>query len=239
LGYSILQLVIERVTDEPYEKYVKENILEPLGIENAYIAYNYDNQRYKDEVRYYEVPEAELVKPFDGDDSLVFKSRGGNDIRTLGAAGGWVISSVDLIKFLLAIDNNSVNEDILDQNTILRMTEHEGHFHPFGWRWVMSNGKWWRSGSFPGTSALAVIRNDGFTYVFLTNSSPWSGARFPYEIDRLMSRLISSIHKWPEINLFENSISNSTFISKRNVENYQPFFTGKFSSVNTCIPPLN
>ncbi len=239
LGYSILQLVIEHVTNESYEEYVKQNIFKPIGIVNAYIANNFDNQRYEDEVRYYEVPEAEMVKPYDGNDSLVLKSRGGNDIHTLGAAGGWVISSVDLIKFLLAFDTRSNQKGILNQNSILQMVEHEGNFHPFGWRWVMANGKWWRSGSFPGTSALAVIRNDGFSYVFLSNTSPWSGAKFPYEVDRMMSRVISSLDDWPNINLFEYQVNQSTFIPEWNSEVFQPFITGKFTSVSTCLPPAS
>ena len=80
--------------------------------------------------------------------------------------------------------------------------EREGDYQPLGWRTIYPNGKWWRSGSLPGTSALAVVRNDGFSYVFITNTSPWPGARFPYEIDRLLTRDIKMMEKWPDVNLF-------------------------------------
>lgn len=207
LGYAILQLVIEKTTGKPYEEYVNESIFFPLGIYDAHIARNFDNMRYADETRYYEVPEADPVKTYDGRDSLVLKSRGGNDIQTLGAAGGWVISSVSLMKFILAIDGSASQFDILSQNSINQMVERNGRFQPLGWRWVMPNGKWWRSGSFPGTSALAVVRNDGYSYVFLTNSSPWTGARFPYEVDRMMSRALGLIKVWPDINLLSGKYS--------------------------------
>jgi hypothetical protein len=126
----------------------------------------------------------------------------------LGAAGGWVISSVSLLKLLLAIDGNDSFPDILSGNSILRLVERDGDYQPLGWRAIYPNGKWWRSGSLPGTSALAVVRSDGFTYVFLTNTSPWLGAKFPYEIDRLMNRNLKMIEKWPQINLFYPSQSN-------------------------------
>lgn len=208
LGFSLLQLVIEKVTGQPYETYVKENVFYPLNIYDASLAFNFDSLRYPNEVRYYEIPEAEKVVSFDGTKSSILKSRGGDDIRTLGAAGGWVISSVSLLKLLLAIDGNDNFPDILSRSSILRLVERDGDYQPLGWRAIYPNGKWWRSGSLPGTSALAVVRSDGFTYVFLTNTSPWPGAKFPYEIDRLMNRNIRMIEKWPEVNLFNSPQSD-------------------------------
>lgn len=202
LGFSILQLVIEKVTGEPYETYVKETIFLPLNINDANLAFNFDSLRYPNEARYYEIPEAELVEAFDGSTPSILKCRGGNDIRTLGAAGGWVISSVSLLKFLLAVDGNDNFPDILSRKSIQRMVEREGEYQPLGWKSIFANGKWWRSGSLPGTSALAVVRTDGLSYVFLTNSSPWNGAKFPYEIDRILNRSLQTIQTWPDINLF-------------------------------------
>jgi len=205
LGFSILQLVVEKAAGQPYESYIKENVFYPLNIEDANLAFNFDSLRYPDEARYYEIPEAEKVIAFDGSKQSILKSRGGNDIRTLGAAGGWVISSVSLLKLLLAIDGNDNFPDLLTRKSILRLIEREGEYQPLGWKTIYPNGKWWRSGSFPGTSALAVVRNDGFTYVFLTNTSPWPGSKFPYEIDRLMSRDLKMIENWPTVNLFYSS----------------------------------
>ena len=207
LGFSLLQLVIEKASGQSYESYIKENVFYSLNIEDANLAYNFDSLRYPNEVRYYEIPEAEKVIAFDGSKESILKCRGGNDIRTLGAAGGWVISSVSLLKILLAIDGNDNFPDIISLKSVQRLIEHEGDYQPLGWKTIYPNGKWWRSGSFPGTSALAVVRNDGFTYVFLTNTSPWPGSKFPYEIDRLMSRDLKMIEDWPKVDLFYPSKS--------------------------------
>jgi hypothetical protein len=48
---------------------------------------------------------------------------------------------------------------------------------------------------------LALARSDGYTYVFLTNSSPWVGSKFPYEVDRMMTKAIQSVEHWPSVNL--------------------------------------
>ncbi|MGE0076619.1 MAG: serine hydrolase domain-containing protein [Bacteroidales bacterium] len=208
LGYGILQLVIEKVAGLDYEKYVQQNLFAPLNIHDAYLSENWDSLRHKNEVRYYEVPEAELITAFDGSTDKVLKCRGGNDVHTLGAAGGWVISSVNLTKFILAIDGNKSFPDILKKKSVARMAVSDKKFQPLGWRWVMANGKLWRSGSLAGTTALAVSKSDGYTYVFISNSSPWKGARFPYIIDRFMDKIVQKADKLPNRDLFYHGISS-------------------------------
>ncbi len=201
LGYGILQLVIERVSEENYEDYVKAHIFEPLNIHDAHLSENWDSLRYSNEVRYYEVPEAELIVAYDGSSDKVLKSRGGNDVKTLGAAGGWIISSINLTKLILAIDGDDSFPDIISKKSVATMAVADKKFQPLGWRWVM-NGKLWRSGSLAGTTALAVSRSDGYSYVFISNCSPWKGARFPYIIDRFMDRTLPKLDKMHFNDLF-------------------------------------
>lgn len=202
LGYLILECVIEKVSSVSYEAYVTENILNPIGIYDAFIAYNFDSQRYPLEARYYEVPEALEVPAYDGEPQMVLKSRGGNDIRILGAAGGWVISSVSLIKLLVSIDPEREGGIISNKSAAL-LAHAEPGMHPLGWRWVSIDGTRWRTGSFAGTSALAISRSDGFSYVFIANTSPWVGSRFPYEVNRMMAQAFHRVDEWPEV--FPNS----------------------------------
>jgi hypothetical protein len=79
---------------------------------------------------------------------------------------------------------------------------------------VSSTGAKWRTGSFSGTSALAISQSDGFTYIFLTNTSPWLGARFPYEVNRMMATALHRVEEWPEINLFNPIAYNENFVEK-------------------------
>lgn len=197
LGYLILESVIEKISGKPYETYVNQAIFSPLDIHDAFIAHNYDSLRYPLEVRYYEVPEAELVPAFDGSPKMVYKSRGGNDIRTLGAAGGWVISASSLLKFMESIDPNN-SERILSRESVNQMIQSEPGKHPLGWRWISLDGSRWRTGSFAGTSALAIARSDGFSYVFIANTSPWVGSKFPYEVNRMMNQAFRRVEQWPQ-----------------------------------------
>jgi len=196
IGFVILQRVIEKASGKDYERFVKDEIFEPLNIFDAHLANNWDSLRYDNEVRYYEVPEAEKVLAFDGSKQSVLKSRGGNDVRALGAAGGWVISPISLTRFAMAVDGRNDFPDILSKQSVEAMKEtFNGKFQPLGWRWVKDDGTLWRSGSMAGTSALVVSRPDGYTLTFTSNQSHWKGARFPYVVDRFFLRIFDKYIK--------------------------------------------
>jgi len=203
IGFVILQRVIEKASGMDYESYVKNEIFKPLNIYDAHLANNWDSLRYDNEVRYYEVPEAEKVISFDGSKQSVLKSRGGNDVRALGAAGGWVISPISLTRFVMAVDGRNDFPDILSKQSVDIMKEtYNGKFQPLGWRWVREDGTLWRSGSMAGTSALVISRPDGYTLTFTSNQSHWKGARFPYVVDRFFLRIFNKyIKSIPDHNL--------------------------------------
>lgn len=236
IGYGILQLVIERITGTKYEDYVKDAIFAPIGITDAFLAFNLDEMRYAHEVKYYEVHDAAPIKSYNGVDTLLLKSRGGNDIRTLGAAGGWVISPVSLMRFLLSIDGDQSYPDILSRESVAELVRQEKGFHPLGWRWITRDGSYLRTGSLPGTSALAVVRQDGFSYVFLTNTSSWVGPRLPYEVERVISRSISKIDAWPNTDLFK-PIARRTYHEPM-LTRINPILVGKIPVRTDKIKPL-
>ncbi len=200
-GYLLAEKVIETVSGMPYDEFVKQALFIPLGITDAHMAQNFDSLRYDNEVRYYEVSDATAVPAYDGSAQMLLKSRGGNDIRTLGGAGGWVLSSVSLMRFVMALEDEK-NHQLLKPESVQLLETKETGLSPLGWKNVSPNGNKWRTGSFAGTSAMVLSRIDGLQYVFLLNSSPWSGAKFPYEVDRFVSRAFQRMNDWPERDLF-------------------------------------
>lgn len=116
-----MQRVIEKVLGKDYYSFVKDEIFAPLNIYDAYLANNRDSLIYENEVRYKELRETEKVIAFDGSKQGVLKSRGGNDVRTLGAAGGWVISPISLTRFVMAVDGRSDFPDIISMHSVNTM----------------------------------------------------------------------------------------------------------------------
>jgi len=83
------------------------------------------------------------------------------------------------------------------------MTDRSNGFAPVGWKATTSNGYWWRTGSFAGTSAMVKRMPDGTLWAVLLNTSTWKSSMFTTDINRLMSGIIWNTGKWPEKNLFD------------------------------------
>ncbi|MCI0522303.1 MAG: beta-lactamase family protein, partial [Bacteroidales bacterium] len=206
LGYSILGLVIEEVSGLSYEDYCKTAILEPLGIYDMALGHNMPEEALPYEVSYFEVDNAPRKPSVYGTGELLPASRGGNDIESLGAAGAWVATAPDLMRLLLAVDGFDDPKDILSPESITFMTDMQNGNAPVGWRATLNNGSWWRTGSFPGTTAMIKRMSDGTAWVVLFNTSAWNGPELSSDIDQMMSKFVSRVPEWPVTDLFSYSV---------------------------------
>lgn len=203
IGYGILSKVIEKVSGENYENYIRKHILLPAGCFDMHLGKNLYEDKLPNEVKYYEVSNAEQIPACDGSGRLVPRSNGGNNIEELYGAGGWVASPSELLRFLAAIDKNSLIPDILTPESIDYMTQNVTHTLPIGWMETNSKGDWTRTGTLAGTSALLKKQANGYAWVFLTNTSSWKGSRFPGYINSAVNRAMATVTEWPERDLFE------------------------------------
>jgi len=80
LGYAILGEVVEQVSGMEYERYVRQELMEPLGIRDFYIAGNTREEASVREVSYYETGNAEKIPSLDGSGELVPRSNGGRNL---------------------------------------------------------------------------------------------------------------------------------------------------------------
>jgi CubicO group peptidase (beta-lactamase class C family) len=206
LGYSILGLVIEKVSGMAYEDFCRKTILEPLGIFDMKIAGNLPSEKAPFEVTYYEPSDVVFKPSIYGTGELVPPSYGGNDIRTLGGAGAWVATAPDLMRLLLAVDGFKSRPDILNDESIRFMTDNNNGYAPVGWKATVMDGTWWRTGSFPGSAGMMKRQSDGISWVVLFNSSAWNGPEIYSYINNMMSRAISKIDPWPDFDLFSYSL---------------------------------
>ena len=205
LGYSILGLVIEEASGVDYETFCRKEILEPIGIYDMAMGHNLPEAALPLEVSYYEVENNTLKPSIYGTGEMVMACRGGNDIETLGSAGGWVATAPDLMRLLLAVDGFEQPKDILAPESIEFMTDVYNGFAPVGWRAALPNGTWWRTGSFSGTTAMMKRMPDGTAWVVLMNSSSWNGPELTSDIDQMMYRFLQKVNQWPETDLFSYS----------------------------------
>lgn len=206
LGYSILGLVIEKVSGMPYEEFCQTQILQPVGAYDMSIAGNLESEKAPLEVTYYEPKNIQLKPSIYDPNTMCHPCYGGNDISTLGSAGGWIATAPDLMRLLLSIDGFGTRPDILTEESIRLMTENENGSVPLGWKSTVKNGTWWRTGYFPGTTAMMKRQSDGYSWVVLCNSSSWNGSNIYNYISSMMSRIFTQVENWPDYDLFNYSL---------------------------------
>ncbi len=199
LGYILLGKIIEEVTGIGYERYVQEYILTPAKCYDIFVGESCE--RASNEVNYYEVKEAKPINAYDGSGDAVMRSDGGNNIPLLGAAGGWVASPVELLRFVASINGDPTKSDILSKESIKTMTYDSSRYKPIGWASV-SKTTWIRTGSMAGTSAIVKRQGDGYTWALVVNKSPWIGYKFNNYASTQITRSLSKIKNLPQRDLF-------------------------------------
>lgn len=200
LGYLILTKIIEVCSGTEYEEYCQENILHPAGCYDMHLARNLYEDRYPNEVRYYEPHDATPVPAFDNSGDSLYRSYGGSNIEGLLGAGGWVASPSEFVRFVASIDGDPSVPDVISETSVRTMTA--DRVRPIGWVRAGAGKDWTRTGTLAGTSAMLTKQADGYIWMFVTNTSSWKGSRFTRYIDRMYRTASARIDSWPKEDLF-------------------------------------
>ena len=189
-GYLLLSLVIERVTGQPYEDWIRDNVLAAAHCTDMHLAYNFYQDRHPGETRYYVQPNDKTVGRYDNADIQVPRCYGGSDVRALKGAGAWVTSVPELARFVASIDGQNEVPDILSRESIEAMTfPTDSVTYGLGWNDISEEGVWTRTGTLSGTSALIKNYPDGECWIMVTNTSTWRGPHFTKWTSSLFRRL--------------------------------------------------
>ncbi len=204
-GYSLLGRIVEELTGEGYEEWVQEEVLEPNGIKDMQIAGSFEKDKAKNEVKYYDYSPDNEQLSFSGTGKKVYKPYGADDIEMLGPAGGWMATSVDLMRVLVLVDGYAKRyKDILSKDLMDKMVNGVGGIRrPLGWRNVKGQ-HWWRTGTLSGTSALLTRDINGYSWVIIANTTPRRGS-FPSTSRWAIREGIKMVKSWPSHDLFEVS----------------------------------
>lgn len=203
LGYLILTKIVEVCSGMDYEEYCQENILHPAGCYDMHMARNLYEERYPNEVRYYETHDSEPVPAFDNSGDTLWRSYGGSNIEGLLGAGAWVASPSEFVRFVASIDGDPAIPDVLSAESIRTMTcDPDDPYRPIGWVRAGARSDWSRTGTLAGTSALVKKQADGSIWMFATNTSSWKGSKFTRYIDRMYRTASSRVDSWPEQDLY-------------------------------------
>ncbi len=218
-GYCLLGRVIEKVSGQGYEAYVKQHVLEPLGIKSMSVGATRLNGRQRNEVRYYDPRLGDSV--FANDLNLpVPQPYGAWHLEAMDSHGAWIASASDLVRFASAFDVSS-ESPILSQDRIAEMFarpdglagygkdgSEKPRYYGLGWSvTVNDSGESTAShgGSLPGTNTILIRRPDGRNVALLFNT------RISARVSRVVSavlpeleRAIDNVSDWPDHDRFDH-----------------------------------
>ena len=224
-GYCLLGRLIEQVSGEQYETYVKEHVLKPLGITRIQLGRTLPEYRADGEVKYYEPGDKRgpaVIGQNLGED--VHLPYGTWNLEAMDSHGGWIASAIDLVRFAAAFDYPARCR-ILKPASIADMFarpigapgfDAEGKLKPtfYGLGWMVRNdvgadaihdtttpgerSSQWHTGSLDGTSTILVRRHDGLCWAVLFNTRNSVPEKAPARlIDLLMHKTANAIQEWP------------------------------------------
>lgn len=203
LGFCILGRVIEKVTGQNYEDYVRNIILAPLGIDDMHVGFNLPENKLPKEVNYYDYPGSSLGYSVYDNTTRVPWPYGGYNIEAMDAHGGWVASAKDLCKLMTAIDGFSSKPDMLSPSTINTMVNPSSTNANYALGWaVNSNNNWWHTGSLPGTITEIVRSSYQLNWAILLNTRPSNSNALSTAVDNLVWNVLPTITSWPSHDLF-------------------------------------
>ena len=209
-GYAVLGRVVGRVTGQAYDAYVRSAILAPAGIQRTRLGRTQRADRASGEVVYHYPGTTASVFPGDG---AVPWPYGGFYLEAMDAHGGWISSTVDLLRFITAVDALPSPADLLAPASIDAMIARpalpewngSASYYAMGWsvRPTQGDANWWHTGALAGTNTLMVRAYHGLAWVVLMNTSPVgvTGALLS-DIDGAMWDGIGGVTAWPGHDLF-------------------------------------
>lgn len=216
IGYLIMGRIIESISGDTYETYVKQHLLLPLGIDTMQIGHSTRETRLPREVCYYTTFNATIEAsfgPYRGQRVPLAYNR---SIEVQEAAGGWIASVVDLARFVAALRaTDGISplkpETLREMTTVSPFTQTKSvqpNSGGYALGWYVEKDKQGRTivyhtGHLPGTGAFMGWRSDGIGVAVLFNSdtTPQNVLLMPLFLADL-APAIDTLPSWPQHDLF-------------------------------------
>ncbi len=185
-GYCVLGRIIAKKSGMSYENYVKKYVLKPSGISRMQIGPSDKKKRAYKEVAYY------------NSDWSPYNLK----MQKMDAHGGWIASSVDLMRFMVRVDGQASKKDIIKASTFKTMTTSSlNNGYAKGWGVNSSASTMSHGGGMSGTSTTLKKMNNSISYAILSNSTG-NGSGQGSALKAAIEQGINAIGTWPNLDLF-------------------------------------
>jgi N-acyl-D-amino-acid deacylase len=196
-GYLLLGRIIEKVSGQHYEDYVRSELLEPMGVRDMTMGGTLLSERQEDEVRYYDYPGAPEVRSVFTDE-LVPGPYGEVYVQGWDAAAGWIASPSDVVRFGMDVylRNEPVLQPVTLETMLARPAPPPWQMTPFYYACGIrveprrdGGIELTHTGGLRGCSSMFDALPDGTVWVAEFNSRPPS-TRFYSDFSRAINRVL-------------------------------------------------
>lgn len=202
VGFIALGEVIARISGRPYERFVREEVLKPMGVTQAALHPAAGRYFVNEAIRYL---------------AGTLLSLPAMRLPMVDATGGWTASVVDMVRFLTNLDG-SRGKSVLSERTRKLMIEPpqaplkprpNGTWFGLGWDSVTLKGEqygFYKEGSYQGMRTYMKRLPNGTSWALLYNASMEFDPQDMRAVAATISevrKLVERVGKYPDIDLFK------------------------------------
>ncbi len=184
-GYCVLGRIIEEVSGQSYEDYVRDHVLQPCGVTQMVMGeQDKDDKKSKEATYYYGNGPYTWIRP-----------------QHFDSHGGWIASATDLLRFKVRVDGSATKPDIISGASYTAMMESSpaSSVRAMGWRYG-SDGHG-HNGCMSGTIGFLWDTDDGYTFAILANTNPADDG-CAWTARGMIEDILYDVSKWPNYDLF-------------------------------------
>ncbi|MFD2726544.1 serine hydrolase [Hyunsoonleella rubra] len=218
MGFLVLSEIIEEISGMDYEIWMRQEVLNPIGIYDMYIAENLLADKREREGEYQ--GNGYTTLDIYGSGQYVPWEYGGLAVDAMDGHGGWIATARDLTRLLVAVDGFTSKPDILSSSAITTMSTPSsvGSYYSKGWQ-VNQFDNWWHTGAIDGTATIFVRTSSEYTWAILLNKRVIDGnsSAFWAGLDNIGWNCLSGTTNFPTHDLFESPTTNASNLQANNV----------------------
>ena len=182
-NFMILARIIEKISGQSYENFIRNNVLTPSGVGNTMYIGSTSGTPGPNEVSGYTPMKNMNLKMWDG-------------------FGGWVARPIDLLKVLVRFDGLTQKPDLISAALQDTMTTTTSISNGYALGWLANNSMQTHNGCYEGTrSFLYYDIPSGLSFAVIINNNP-NDDGCGWAMKDAVLNAVKSVSNWPSYDLF-------------------------------------
>jgi CubicO group peptidase (beta-lactamase class C family) len=181
-GYFVLAGVIEKLSGQSYETYIRNNVLNPAGVGSSMYVGLASGGLKANEAHYMQ----------DGKPNM----------QLWAGFGGWVARPIDLLKYLGSVDGATPPADIIKGTTHTILTDDVPLSPGYGCGWIISGDRQSHNGANSASRSWLAEIGGGLSIAIIANKAPSNDPGGHPKMLNEISTAVKAVSAFPSYNLF-------------------------------------